>query len=128
MLPTFGFMILPPQGVLTNYYSTDHTVLGMAFDYAFQVIEYAGLDRYQPPFGLLSGIDLDFADGADWTQLQSTSIPTASQTLEWGPMIVDLVSEFNPDAPADVDPPVPLARPLLVWKHLYLPVVLQNTP
>jgi hypothetical protein len=68
---------------------------------------------------------LDFAEGAAWTPVGDSGVSAREDGLQWGPLLVDLVNEFNPDAPDTPDPPEPLPPLVSIWK-MYLPIVLQS--
>lgn len=58
---------------------------------------------------------LDFATGTHWRTQESTgSVSSTSETtIEWGPMLVELINQTAPNAPDDPTPP-PLLGPSLV--------------
>jgi len=67
---------------------------------------------------------LDFAAGTKWPCPEVSVLSAADpvETIEWGPLMVDLVTTFNPDAPAIISPPEPI--PLLQdVTEVYLPIV-----
>ena len=68
---------------------------------------------------------LDFAAGTNWHggALGATDAPTG--TIEWGPMLAQLVQKVNPGAPDNPDPPK-LMSPLVVLSQVYLPMVLRQ--
>ncbi len=68
---------------------------------------------------------LDFADGTVWgLGPRIGAIHSVDEVFEWGPMIVDLVNTFNPDAPDEPLPPDPVA-PLSSLKWIFLPTVMR---
>jgi hypothetical protein len=71
---------------------------------------------------------LDFAEGADWTAIRAapSNLDAPENAFEWGPLLVDLMSEFNPDAPDVAEPPDPLPPLVPVWPT-YLPVVVRDS-
>jgi hypothetical protein len=70
---------------------------------------------------------LEFAEGTDWADLGPAggSPPVAdAAAFEWGPMLVDLITQFNPDDPGTVEPPEPVAMPSLLH-HVWLPLIVR---
>jgi len=73
---------------------------------------------------------LDFAAGTRWPPLcpkvSALSAADSGEIIEWGSLMVDMVTTFNPDAPVITDPPEPI--PLLQnLTETYLPIVLKNS-
>jgi len=69
---------------------------------------------------------LDFAAGTRWPPLcpkvSALSAADSGEIIEWGSLMVDMVTTFNPDAPVITDPPEPI--PLLQnLTETYLPIV-----
>jgi len=65
---------------------------------------------------------LDFAEGANWIGIAAINEPS-SVGLEWGAMVSELVSEYNPSGPDQSTPPS-LVAPLYSYS-IYLPAILR---
>ncbi|MFC2036403.1 clostripain-related cysteine peptidase [Chloroflexota bacterium] len=123
-----------------------NSLLGSLDDYTVYNDARSGLVRYRGQSGFWDHTDamgisvavprdrmsfytfewLDFAQGANWTLgMTGSGKSTADNGVEWGPLLVSLVGQFNPDAPGTSEPPDP--GPFLVsgWK-MYLPIVLRQ--
>jgi hypothetical protein len=67
---------------------------------------------------------LDFAAGTEWN-INSLSVKTAEDTIEWGPMLVEYVRQTDPYTLDDPNPPALIPPYISPWQ-IYLPLVIKH--
>lgn len=102
---------------------------GKSYDWSHENAHGVSIACPRAMFCFYSYYWLDFAAGTHWPSCPEVSALSAAdsvEAIEWGPLMVDLVSTFDPNALVITDPPEPI--PLLQnLTETYLPIVLKNS-